>query len=146
MPGATRSVKIARSPADVYAYLGQPENDPTWRPAVTDIAHASGTGVGAVYRQGVRGPGGRRVSADIEITAAQPDRLLSFRTVTGPVRPSGRYELAPTSAGTSLTFTLEVELRGLKKLFIGGAVQKSMNAEVANLDRLKSVLEEGRAS
>jgi hypothetical protein len=36
---------------------------------------------------------------------------------------------------------LEVELSGLKKLFMGGMVAKSMEAEVGALDRLKRVLE-----
>jgi hypothetical protein len=36
---------------------------------------------------------------------------------------------------------LQAELGGLKKLLMGGAVQKSTNAEVAATERLKEVLE-----
>jgi len=138
---ATRSVTIARAPGDVFAVLADPANDPTWRPSVVDIAHVAGAGVGATYRQGVRGPGGRRVSADIEITAADPARRLAFCTTTGPVRPVGSYDLAPAGDGTTVTFTLEASLHGLKRLLLGRSVQRAMESEVANLERLKAALE-----
>jgi hypothetical protein len=42
-----------------------------------------------------------------------------------------------------VTFSLEAELGGIKKLLMGGAVQKTMDAEVAATERLKSILEAG---
>lgn len=38
---------------------------------------------------------------------------------------------------------LSAELGGIKKLLMGGAVQKTMDAEVAATERLKSILEAG---
>ena len=101
----------------------------------------SGDGAGAVYEQGVKGPGGRRVAADVETTDYRPNELIAFRAIKGPVRPSGRYELSPEGAGTRVRFSLEAELSGPKKWLLGGMVQKTMNNEVANLDNLKRVLE-----
>ncbi|MFI5254390.1 MAG: SRPBCC family protein, partial [Candidatus Limnocylindrales bacterium] len=64
---------IQRPVGAVFAFVADGLNGPQWRPGILDIALASGSGRGAVYRQGVKGPGGRRVAADYEITAYEPD-------------------------------------------------------------------------
>jgi hypothetical protein len=57
------------------------------------------------------------------------------------VRPTGSYTLEAVPEGTRLTFSLDAEVGGLKGLFMGRAVQGSMDAEMAALDRLKATLE-----
>lgn len=42
-----------------------------------------------------------------------------------------------------MTFTLDAELTGVKKLLMAKPVQKSMDAEMANLDKAKALLESG---
>lgn len=140
MPEATAETTIARPPAVVFAYLADAENDRNWRPGVAEITRTSGEGVGTRYRQVVNGPGGRTVDADIEITAYEPERRISFQTVTGPVRPSGTYELDPVDGGTRVRLTLATELRGLKKA-MSPMVSRTMQSEVANLENLKRTLE-----
>jgi len=51
MPSAEHQVTIARPVGEVFAYVADGLNAPSWRPGVLDIAHVSGTGVGAVYKQ-----------------------------------------------------------------------------------------------
>ena len=89
----------------------------------------------------MKGPGGRRVAADYRITAYEPNTRLAFEAIAGPVRPTGEYLLADAAGGTRLTFSLQAELGGIKKLLMGGAVQKTMDAEVASIERLKTLLE-----
>jgi uncharacterized protein YndB with AHSA1/START domain len=141
MAAAQRSIVINRPNQDVWAFIADGANAPKWRPGVLDVAHLSGQGLGETWKQGVKGPGGRRIDADYEITAWEPPQRLAFKAIAGPVRPRGEYRLVPDGAGTQLTFSLEAELSGWKKLVMGGAVQSTMDAEVANLDRLKAVLE-----
>jgi uncharacterized protein YndB with AHSA1/START domain len=141
MSTATHEVTIGRPPGDVFAFLADGENDPQWRPGVADVKHQSGEGTGAVFRQGVKGPMGKRVDADYRLTEYEPDSTLAFEVIAGPVRPHGRYELSPDGSGTRVRFTLECELSGAKKLMMRRSVQKSMRDEVGNLERLKSVLE-----
>jgi uncharacterized protein YndB with AHSA1/START domain len=141
MPSARNEVTIERPPSEVFAFIADGLNGPKWRPGILDIAHESGTGVGATYKQGVKGPGGRRVAADYRITAFEPNTRLAFEGIAGPVRPTGEYLLADTGGGTHLTFSLQAELGGIKKLLMGGAVQKTMDAEVASIERLKTLLE-----
>jgi uncharacterized protein YndB with AHSA1/START domain len=141
MPQAQDSVTIKRPVELVFAYVADGERCPEWRPGVLDITRLSGEGAGTIYSQGVKGPMGRRIAADYQITAFEPNRLIEFQTIAGPARPHGRYGFEETEAGTRVTFSLDAELTGLKRLFMASAVQNTMNAEVRALDRLKQVLE-----
>lgn len=141
MAASHRTITINRPVESVFAFVADGENSPRWRSGVMDIERVSGTGLGATYRQGVRGPMGRRISADFTYTVFEPNRLLEFQTITGPVRPRGRYEFDSVGEGTRLTFSLEAELAGLKKLLMESRVAKTMVSEVAALDKLKEVLE-----
>jgi uncharacterized protein YndB with AHSA1/START domain len=142
MPEATQTVEIRRPPAEVFAFLSEGENDRRWRSGVLDIRRKSGQGRGAIYEQGVKGPLGRRVPADYEITAYEPDRRIGFRAIAGPVRPEGSFELTPVgSGGTRVTFTLRVEPRGLARV-MSPLVARTMRSEVAQLERLQAVLED----
>jgi carbon monoxide dehydrogenase subunit G len=141
MPKAIYAVTIRRPPAAVFAFLADGEKGSRWRPGVLDIQRVSGDGVGTRYTQGVSGPRARRIAADYEIIVLIPNRRLEFQTIAGPARPHGRYDLEPIDSGTRLTFSLDAPLSGLKKLLIGSAIQKMMDAEVRNLDILKRILE-----
>lgn len=141
MASASSEIVINCPLEDVFAFLADPENDPQWRSGVLDLKRVSGRGIGACYSQGVKGPGGRRIPADIEITELTPGETIAFQTVTGPVRPRGRYTLGAADSGTRVRFELEADLTGLKRL-IGPIVQKTMNNEVRQLDRLKRTIEQ----
>jgi uncharacterized protein YndB with AHSA1/START domain len=143
MPHAERTILIARPQSQVFAFFADAENDIRWRPGVTMIRREGALAVGARYLQRVKGPGGREIPADIEVTALDPGEQVGFRGVAGPVRPQGRYTFRPADGGTAVTFTLDAELTGIKKLLMAKAVQKTMEAEVANLDKAKALLESG---
>jgi carbon monoxide dehydrogenase subunit G len=142
MPSAQHTVTIKRPPDDVFAYVLDGEKCPEWRPGVTDIKRISGDGgVGTVYGQGVRGPMGRRVAADYRVTVCQPNRVLEFQTVAGPVRPHGRFEIAPEGDGTRLTLSLDADVNGIFALFMGRTVQRTMDNDVHAIERMKANLE-----
>lgn len=132
---------IHRPIAQVFAFFADAENDPLWRPGVKEIERHGELGVGTRYRQLVKGPAGRAITADIEVTAYEPDRHVAFHGTAGPVRPNGDYTFREEGNATEVSFTLDAQLSGFKKLVMGHAVQESMDAEVAGLDRARSVLE-----
>lgn len=138
---AKHSATINRPLGEVFAFVADGENARQWRPGVLDVARQSGEGLGAIYRQGVKGPAGRRVAADYEVTAFEPDRRIAFRAIAGPVRPTGEYQFAPAGDGTTVSLALDATLTGWKSLLMGRAVQSTMLAEVRNLDTLKQILE-----
>ena len=118
MPSAQHQVTIARPVGEVFAYVADGLNGPRWRPGVLDISLVSGTGAGAVYIQGVKGPGGRRIDADYRITANAPPPPV-LRRDRLPGRPTGTYLFEDEFGGTRLTFSLEADLGGIKKLADG---------------------------
>jgi len=142
MPSAQRSVRIARPVDDVYAFFADPANESAWRgDALKEFTPMGPVAVGTRIRQVVAGPMGRSVDADIEITALEPGVRYAFKGVAGPLRPTGEYTFRAVEEGTEVTFRLDAPLSGIKKVFMGPAVQKSMLAEMAALDRAKAVLE-----
>ena len=141
MPEARHQVTIERPPSEVFGFLADGLNGPKWRPGILDITHVSGSGVGATYKQGVKGPGGRRIDADYRVTTYEPNSRLGFEAIAGPVRPAGEYILEGVDGGTRLTFALQAEMGGIKRLLMARAVQKTMDAEVEATERLKNLLE-----
>jgi uncharacterized membrane protein len=83
MPSAQRTITIDRPPDLVYAFFTNHANDPTWRPNVVEIEPISGAPVGKRIHQVIKGPGGRGLGADIEITANEPSARYSFQVVAG---------------------------------------------------------------
>lgn len=143
MPTATRTVVIQRDLATVFAFFTNPENDPKWRSHVKEIAAEGPPGPGARIHQVIAGPGGRGIPADIEVTDYAVPSRYAFRVVAGPARPVGEFTFAPAGDGTEVTFSLSAEIGGLRKLLMSGPVQKSMDGEMAALDRAKALLETG---
>jgi len=141
MVDAQNRITIAKPPDAVFAFLADGTNNPKWRDGVASIRHARGDGIGAVYAQKVKGPGGREIDADYEITAYDPPRRLAFKAIAGPARPEGEFLIEPADQGARVTFKLWWEPKGLKRA-MAPMVGKTMKSEVAALEKLKTVLEE----
>ena len=92
MPSAENSIVIEKPRSEVFAFVANHENDKQWRPGVLDIERASGEGRGAIFRQGVKGPMGRRIPADIEVTAYEEGSHVAFKTLGGRTVRVGRSE------------------------------------------------------
>src|SRR5262249_39215717 len=73
MAHAEDSVTIDRPAETVFDFLLDGMNNPKWRAGVLDIEHIAGTpeGIGARFKQGLKGPGGRRIDGDYQITACE---------------------------------------------------------------------------
>ncbi|KHK98763.1 hypothetical protein LK09_07590 [Microbacterium mangrovi] len=142
MPSATRTIRIAAPIETVFAFFTDPANDLKWRTGVKEMRADGEARVGATVHQVVSGPGGRSIDADIRITEYTAPTRYAFTTVSGPVRPTGGFTFASAEGGTTVTFALDAEVSGLKKIFMGGPVQKSMDAEMSALDRAKALLEQ----
>ncbi|GAA1942655.1 SRPBCC family protein [Microbacterium deminutum] len=141
MARSTNTVLIHRPVEDVFAFFTTPGNDRRWRTHVISISADGPVAVGSRISQSVAGPGGRTIPADIEVTGCEPYSRYSFTVVAGPVRPSGDFRFSAEGDHTRVEFTLSAELSGVKKLLMGGAVQRSMDAEVAALVEAKRILE-----
>jgi uncharacterized membrane protein len=142
MAYAENTVIVERPIEVVFAYLADGTNNPRWRSGVLSIEPVPGVdGVGATYRQKLRGPGGRTIDGDYEVTRYEPPTGLEFKVVAGPARPTGRFALRTRGPGaTSVTFSLDLQPTGLMRL-MSGMVAKTMRSEVGQLSQLKAELE-----
>src|SRR5512142_913175 len=138
MAHAEATVTINRDIKSVFDFILDGTNGPKWRPDVTDVELQAGNppGVGALFRQGMKGPGGR-IAADYEIVECRPNEWIKFQVVAGPARPVGTYQLESLGQSTKVTFVLDYQPKGLARL-MDGMINKSMQAEVGNLTNLKS--------
>jgi hypothetical protein len=125
----------------VFAFFADPANDSNWRPHVREINARGPVGVGSTIHQTVEGPGHRGILADMKVVAYEPSSRYAFQVTTGPVHPAGEFRFAPSGIGTEVTFSLHAELRGIKKLAMSRPVQRSMDGEMASLDKAKALLE-----
>ncbi|MCU1518783.1 MAG: hypothetical protein JWQ75_3504 [Pseudarthrobacter sp.] len=142
MAFAEHEVLIRRDAMAVYTFLIDGMNLPQWRDGIRSIGLAAGAAgtKGAVYQQTLAGRAGRPVAGDFEITQARPGAEIQFQVIAGPSRPAGGYYLSTEEAGTRVRFALEFQPKGLKGL-MSTMVQRTMKAEVTQLERLKDVLE-----
>jgi uncharacterized protein YndB with AHSA1/START domain len=141
MPSAQRNIVINRPVEEVFAFFTDPSKELTWRPAVKEIAAEGPISVGSKVHQVVKGPGGRGIPADIEVTAYEPSARYAFKVIAGPVRPVGEFRFAAQDGNTTVSFALTAELSGLKKMMMARPVQRSMDGEMQALDRAKAAIE-----
>ena len=142
MAHAEESITIHRPVNAVFDFVLDGTNSPLWRPGVVDIQRVPGKplGVGAVYKQGLKGLGGRRIEGDYEIAECQPNELIKFQVIAGPARPTGTYRFEAVGDATRVTFMLHYEPKGLARL-MDPMITRTMRSEVATLSNLKAYLE-----
>ncbi|MDQ0632145.1 putative membrane protein [Arthrobacter pascens] len=142
MAFAEHEVLIRRDAMAVYSFLIDGMNLPQWREGIRSIRLATGAAgsKGAVYRQTLAGRSGRPIPADFEITQARPGAEIQFQVIAGPAKPSGGYYLSTEESGTRVRFALDYQPKGLLGL-MNAMIQRTMKAEVAQLERLRDILE-----
>jgi uncharacterized membrane protein len=90
MAHAEGSITINQPVNSVFDFVLDGTNNPLWRSTVVDIQRVPGkpTDVGAVFKQGLKGPGGRCIDGDYEIVESKLNELIKFQVITGPARPN----------------------------------------------------------
>jgi uncharacterized membrane protein len=145
MAHAESEVTINRPAEAVFNFLSDGLNNPKWRPGVVSIQLASGSSgeSGAIYNQVMKGPGGRNIAGDYQLTQVIPGKELGFKVIAGPARPTGVYYFESNGDTTTVKFSLDLQPKGLMRL-MSPMIQKTMQGEVALLSNLKQVLEVGQ--
>jgi uncharacterized protein YndB with AHSA1/START domain len=144
MPRAERTITINRSMAEVFAFFTDVKNDPKWR----GDHEVKAISIDGEMRQGARihqklgaGPFGAPLKADMDVVVYRPSTAVEFQVVTGPLRPRVAFAFVPDGDSTTVTFSIDAELRGVKKALMGGMAQKSMDHAAAALGEAKKLLE-----
>ncbi|WP_416826201.1 SRPBCC family protein [Ectobacillus polymachus] len=142
MAYAKSNVTIHKSVDEVFKFILDGENNKLWRPSVIDVQKTSANdlGVGTIFKQGMKGPFGRRISGDYEITQCEKNKVISFQVISGPARPIGNYNFESDGSETKVSFTLSFNPTGFAKL-MDPMINKQMQLEVANLSNIKTFME-----
>jgi uncharacterized protein YndB with AHSA1/START domain len=138
------TVTIRRAVEDVFAFLADFENIPTWNHAIVETKKTSPgpVGVGTTYRQLRSVPS--RSEEGFQVTAFEPSSRLEVHGDIGPFTATISYLLAPTDHGTRLTNVVDLEsASGVLRLVAPLAASRVKTAVAANLDTLKRLLEPG---
>lgn len=107
MADFTLVIDIARSPAEVFAFIADLRNMPLWYDAVEEVTKTApgAPGPGARYEV-TRSLPGTRARNDVEFTEYAPDRRITLESRSGPTPFRYRYGLEPSADGTVLTLRL----------------------------------------
>lgn len=131
---ATRTIAV--SPSEVARIMFDPHYDPEWIGGAKWVEPASGdpTGIGArTTRHG--GFMGKKFSWTTEVTAFEPDRLLSMKFVAGPMKGGTvTYRIEPDGGGSRVS----IRNTGPGPQIMGWFVKRSVGKD---LDRLAKLVE-----
>jgi uncharacterized membrane protein len=140
------TIDIARSPADVFAYLDQLDRHGEWQEQIVAVrVDTEGpTRVGSRATETRKVPGGNR-EFTYEVTEHEPPRRVAFRGINGPVRPVGTVSVEPLGDGSSSRVRLEFDLvgKGAGKLVAPVARREARRQIPKDQVRLKERLEAG---
>ncbi len=140
------STEIQVPVSDVFAFVSNVENIPKWQSEVvtSKVVTPGPTRLGTKYEE-VINLLGKKVPTLCEVTEFQPTRRITFRSTSSSiVSYVGAFSLEPDGRATKLSVEAQFTLNGFWKLIdplFRMEVRKGIHEE---LDKLKSLLENGR--
>jgi carbon monoxide dehydrogenase subunit G len=129
---AELTIEIARTPADVFAYLTDAANLPAWQGGVKSATERDGR------IEESRSLLGRGLHTTLEIVEKEEPRLFTLRALDSPVPFSVRHELEAADGGTRLTVTAEGDVPGFAAGLLARRATKQFRQD---FERLKQILE-----
>jgi len=140
------SVFINRQPQQVFDFISDPANYPKWQSGTESAEWTSDgpRGVGSTWKVVTKFLG-RRIEANIEVTAWDPPHHLAFKATGGPIPFEATVRLEAQGSGTLVNETGQAEFGGFFKL-AEGLVAKQMEKEFEDSHAaLKQALESSPA-
>jgi hypothetical protein len=139
----TAQVEVGREPAEIGRFLLDPMRWPEWtdmRDVRVVTAAPSGLGMRA---RATLGSGPLKSDVTWELTAAEPERLITYQTVsTGRFGMDGTYRLERLAGGrTRVTIDGIVRTRGVLRLLEPLFRSEVRSNEAKELERMKVILE-----
>jgi uncharacterized membrane protein len=135
-----KSVVINRPVDEVFAFVGDQRNTPRWQHGLVEVKRLTDgpPGIGTKHTF-VRSFMGRRMEASNEYVAYEPGRIITFKTISGPVPLEASYLFEPVAGGTQLTSKIAMDAKGLVSLaepLIARSLRREMDAAFVALKGL----------
>jgi uncharacterized membrane protein len=141
-----KSIVVRRPTDEVFAFVADQANAARWQSGIVEIRRLTdgppGVGTRHTFTRTLMG---RRITGDNEYVAFEPGERVAFRTTSGPSLLAS-YVVAAVPDGARLTATLDIDVSGVMSVaqpLLGRALTRDV---VANLARLKSILESSPAA
>lgn len=137
-------VLIRRPPAEVFAFVEDARNRPSWDDSVDseELTSPEPIGVATTVRTRLRSMG-RDYEYTWEVVEHQPPNRMVIKSTSGPLPLTLTYELGGEDGGTRVAFSVTGGPTGVMRLFEPLIARRTQ----ANLDRgfprLKQLLEAG---
>jgi len=133
---AELTIEIARTPEEVFDYLTDVANLPSWQSGV----HAARRDGDRIHES--RHMLGRELSTTLAIEAEERPGVFAIRALDSPVPFTVRHELEPDGAGGTLLHVLGDGDAGLLPGFAAGIMARRAEKQFRkDFERLKRVLE-----
>jgi uncharacterized protein YndB with AHSA1/START domain len=143
MVDTSSSIVIERPVEEVFAFVTDVTNDPSWH---TDVLEAQmktegPPRMGTVWHARFK-PSKGISEGDMKVVTFEPNRLQVMKGDIGPMHPTLTYRLEPSDGGTKFTRRVQIRVSGWMKIFspmMGMMVPKQNRAFLANLKRVLEV-------
>jgi uncharacterized membrane protein len=130
-------VTIDRPVAEVFAYVTDISNVPTWQESAVSAVWLDWGRRFSERRHFM----GREADIELEVTALEPDRRFDFRAVNAPVRFDIRHTFDAVDGGTRVRVHGEAKLSGALRLAARMARRQAEHQFRRDFERLKDLLE-----
>jgi uncharacterized protein YndB with AHSA1/START domain len=126
---------IAAPPADVFAFMADPEKLARWQTVKTYVTPVSEgpPRLGYRVREGTK-VGPREWEQLVELTEFEPGRVLAVKVIEGP-ESDGRWTMEPDGAGTRIHFEADMKAPPLVGPLLRRIVARNFRAYHENLRR-----------
>lgn len=138
----TETIDVSQTPAVLFAYVSDHENDPNWRKGVASMAHIpSGPAHKGMQTREVLALWGRKRVIVATITQLEAGRLIAFKTVPGGLQAHGERRIQATPIGASISYSVVAQLTGLTVVLMPLIKFRFRLRLRSDLVRLKQLLE-----
>lgn len=136
------NIVIDRPIEEVFAYVTRPENTPKWQSGMLESRQTSegAMGVGTIFTE-VREMMGRAMDQTMEVTAYEPNKKWSFKSIKATVPHEAHLTFESVSGGTRIGLISLGRPKGLLKLATPIISRQLKKEFVADFDNLKRILE-----
>ena len=138
------SVKVAQPREEVFAFVADARNRPSWDESVDteELTSPGPIGVGTTVRTTLRSMG-REYEYNWRVTEHEPPHRMTIESTSGPFETTLEYVVTEAGLGTQVDFSVTGRPGGVLRLFqplIARNTQKNLDRGFA---QLKAVLEAG---
>lgn len=128
---------INRPIEEVFAYVADLRHSPEWQSGLLEVRKTTDgpQGIGAQFAF-VRKFMGRKMEASVEYVRYEPNRIVTFRSISGPMPIESSYLFEAAPEGTKVTSTVEMHPRGfitLAEPLIAASLRREMEAAFGEL-------------